>query len=122
MIPGSNLLNVALRVIGSQTLEYHAYTGRQTNAAGYDVAAYADPVPISGSFQPVPRAQYANLGLDYQKTYWNFYASADLLDVARDVSGDQLSFNGARYQCESITPWRSIDGWNAMLCSEIASA
>ncbi|ENG2644832.1 hypothetical protein ABTQ74_002860 [Salmonella enterica subsp. enterica serovar Banana] len=122
MIPGSNLLNLALGVIGSQTLEYHAFTGRQTNAAGYDIAEYADPAPVVGSFQPVPRAQYANLGLDYQKTYWNFYVSADLLDVARDVSGDQLVFNGKRYQCESITPWRSIDGWNAVLCSETGSA
>lgn len=122
MIPGSNLLNLALSVIDSQTLEYHAFAGRQTNAAGYDVAEYAEPVPVVGSFQPVPRTQYANLGLDYQKTYWNFYVSADLLDVSRDVSGDQLVFDGLRYQCESITPWRSIDGWNAVLCSEIGSA
>lgn len=122
MIPGSNLLNLALSVVGAQTLAYFAYTGRQTNAAGYDVTTYADPVDISGSFQPVPRAQYSNLGLDYQKTYWNFYVSADVLDVARDVSGDQLAFEGLRYQCESITPWRAIDGWNAVLCVEIGRA
>ncbi|ASG88408.1 phage collar protein [Salmonella enterica] len=122
MIPGSNLLNLALSVIGSQALEYHAFTGRQTNAAGYDVAEYAEPMPVVGSFQPVPRTQYANLGLDYQKTYWNFYVSADVIDVARDVSGDQFAFDGLRYQCESITPWRSIDGWNAVLCAEIGSA
>ncbi|POP42328.1 hypothetical protein CHU32_03580 [Superficieibacter electus] len=122
MIPGGNLLNIALNVIGAQELEYYAFTGRQTNTAGYDVTSYAEAVSVVGSFQPVPRAQYANLGLDYQKTYWNFYVSADLLDVSRDVSGDQLVFDGRRYQCESVTPWRAIDGWNAVLCAEIGGA
>ncbi|OWK39547.1 hypothetical protein FRUB_06110 [Fimbriiglobus ruber] len=46
----------------------------------------------------------------------NVYLQRNVIDVARDVSGDQIVFNGATYQCVSKTAWDAIDGWDAVLC------
>lgn len=116
MIPGSNLLNQALSVIASQTINYYQASGRSLNSVGQDITTYNPVQEIQGSFQPVQRSLYAAYGLDLQKSYFNFYVSTDVLDVQRDISGDQIAFQGLRYQCESSTPWFGIDGWNAILC------
>lgn len=116
MIPGANVLNMALSVIAKQSITYFRATGRSLNNVGQDVTTYASPTIILGSFQPVPKRLYQAYGLDLQKTYFTFYASADLIDIQRDVSGDQIAFNGLRYQCESSNDWFNIDGWKGVLC------
>lgn len=121
-IPGSNLLVEALGVIASQTVSYIRYAARAPNAIGQYITTYAAAESVQGSFQPVPRSLYQQQGLDYQKSYWNFYVPNAVIDVTRDVSGDQLSFQGRKYQCESVTPWYSIDGWNAVLCVDVGPA
>ncbi len=116
MIPGSNLLNLAFSVIAKQSVIYYKALGRALNNVGQDVTTYAAGASLLGSFQPVPRNLYQQFGLDLQRSYFNFYVSADLIDLGRDVSGDQIVFNNQRYQCESATDWYSIDGWKAVLC------
>lgn len=119
MVPGSNLLNAALRVIAPQVVQYYAFTGRTTNANGYDVSTYAAPVNLAGSLQAVQRELYEKMGLDFQVNYVNFYISRNTLDVARDVSGDQIVYAGRKYNCLSRTPWFAQDGWDAILCAEV---
>lgn len=117
MIPGSNLLNTALSVISKQFLTYYQANGRTVNAVGQYVTSFVSPAPqIAGSFQPVPRSRYEYNGLDFQKDYFVFYVSKDLIDIQRDVSTDELGFGSQRYQCISATPWIAIDGWVEMLC------
>lgn len=118
-VPGSNLLNMALRIIAGQNLQYYQALDREVNAVGQDVTTYAAPVPMYGSIQPVPRTMYETYGLDFQKTYYNFYTSNNVIDVGRDLSGDQLVFNNQRYQCESNDDWYVIDGWKGILCVKI---
>jgi hypothetical protein len=119
VVPSSDLLNDALLVIKPQAINYYMASGRITNNMGQYITTYNDPVVIQGSFQPVPRNQYQQLGLDLQKSYFNLYTSTDIIDVARDVSGDQIEFNSVRYQCESLTKWFDIDGWVAIRCVAI---
>jgi hypothetical protein len=116
MIPGSNLLNMALTIIAKQTIQYYKFLSRSENSIGQDVTVYDTAVNIVGSWQPVPRNLYQVYGLDLQKDYFTFYTSNDLLDISRDVSGDQVAFNGVRYQCESNTDWYQLDGWKGILC------
>jgi hypothetical protein len=116
MIPGSNILNQALTIIAAQTITYYRALDRTLNNVGQNVTQYAPPSDIRGSFQPVPRRLYQQFGLDLQKDYWVFYTSNNLLDVQRDVSGDQIAFQDRRYQCESATAWYGIDGWVGMFC------
>lgn len=116
MIPGSNLLNIALTVISRAPVEYHKFFNRTLNDIGYDVANYEDPVTIYGSLQPVPRTLYQEFGLDFSKSYFTFYTSNDVLTTRRDVSGDYFVFGGRRYQCEATNDWYAQDGWAGVLC------
>lgn len=122
MIPGQNILNMALTIIARQTITYYQYDSRSVNSVGQNVTLYKTPVEITGSWQPVPRHLYMVYGLDLQKEYFTFYTSNDLLDVQRDVSGDQVVFGGQRYQCESNNDWYKLDGWKAILCVRIGTA
>jgi hypothetical protein len=114
-IPGSNLLNSALGVIASQSVDYYKFASRATNTIGMEVSTYDSPIVIFGSFQPINSAMYEEYGLDLSRTYANFYSSNNIISVDRDVSGDYLIFQGDKYQCESNTKWFGIDGWNAVL-------
>lgn len=116
MIPGSNILNQALTVIAKQTVQYYRMLDRAVNDVGQDVTEYAPPVAITGSFQPIQRKLYEQYGLDFQKSYFILYASKNIIDVGRNVSGDQITFQGRRYQCESETEWFGIDGWVGVIC------
>ena len=115
-IPGSNLLTQAFRLIAQQTVMYFQFLSRAQNAVGQDITTYAAPVPILGSFQPVPKQMYEKYGLDLAKTYATFYTPTNALSVNRDISGDQIVFNGGTYQCESENDWFAIDGWTGVLC------
>lgn len=119
IIPGGNLLNLALTVIQKQQLTYYAYTSRALTDIGTFVATYGDGVPVFGSFQPVPRNLFVQMGLDLQKSYATIYISKDVLDVDRDVSGDQFIYNGLTWQVESRTAWFPLDGWDAVLCVQV---
>ena len=113
--PGSNILNQAMRLITKQSFEYIAFSGNTKNSIGMLVPSYASPVNVMGSVQPMPKRVYQQLGLDLNKSYWNFFISQSVVDVNRDVSSDQFIFNGTTYQCLSLTPWYGIDGWVEVL-------
>lgn len=115
-IPGQNLLNMSLTVIAKQGVRYYEFAARTLNSVGQYITTYNPVRVIYGSWQPVPRRLYEQLGLDWQKDYFVLYTSTNTLDVTRNVSGDQISFNGQRYQCESNTEWFQLDGWNGILC------
>lgn len=119
MIPGQNILNMALTVIAQQTVIYYHDLGRSLNNVGQYKTQYATGITMVGSFQPVPRKLYQAYDLDLQRSYFTFHTSHNLLDVNRDVSGDQIAFNGKRFQCESNDEWFSLDGWKEILCVHI---
>lgn len=113
MIPGGNLLVQALTLISSQTVRYFAYTGRTTTITGREVSAFASGVDHTlGSAQAVPRSRYAELGLDWSRSYVSWFVPASVLGVERDRSGDEFQYIGRRYKVQSVTPWMSQDGWN----------
>jgi hypothetical protein len=118
-IPGMNLLDMALTLIAHQSITYYEFAGRTQNSVGQDVTTYDLPKTIVGSFQPIPRNLYQQYGLDFQKDYYTFYTSNDVIDVGRDVSGDQIAFNGERFQCESDVAWFQMDGWVGVICVHI---
>lgn len=119
MIPGSNLLSMALRVIAPQTIAYYPYVSRTKLANGVLNPVYGSGVNVDGSFQPVPRSRYENMGLDFQKNYVTIFVSKNVIDIERDVTGDRFTYAGKLYQAESRTDWFSQDGWDAILCVEV---
>ncbi len=115
-IPGQNLLNMALTIIKQQTLSYFMFVSRNLNLIGQDITTYASPINLVGSWQPVPRKLYEIYGLDLQRDYFTFYSSNNILDIQRDISGDQVEFMGKRYQVVSDNDWYQLDGWKGILC------
>lgn len=122
IVPGSNLLNMAFGLIGQQVVQWSSFLGLVTNAAGTKVPTWAAPIALGGSFQPVARTLYQQLGLDFNKSYANFYASADIMDVLRNKTGDRLAYAGRTYQVLSNNDWIAQDGWKGVLCIEVTNA
>jgi hypothetical protein len=115
MIPGGNIMAMATRVIAQQQFTYIPYVTRTLMPNGNWAATYDLTQQIMGSVQPVPRSLYAVNGLDFQKSYYNFFMQQDAMDVTRDVSGDMFQFQGNNFQALSKTPWFGIDGWIQIL-------
>lgn len=116
MIPGSNLLNTAMRLIAPQSLQFYSYQSRSTNDVGVLKSNYLDPIELLGSFQPIPRTIYTYMGLDFSKQYFMFYASSDMQALNRGKAGDVLKFNNKFFEVISDTSWYPIDGWNGIMC------
>lgn len=111
MIPGMNLLNMALTVIQAQQIVLYRAVGREQNAIGQWVTKYAPGVPVEGSWQPVDRSKYELLGLDMTKQYFNFYTSESITAVRDDQSPDVATRGGRKYATVGETPWKPMDGW-----------
>lgn len=122
MIPGSNLLGMALTVIQPQTVIWLQETARTQNAIGQWVTEYATPMPVRGSWQPLDRAKYEQLGLDLAKKYFVFFASIAMTAVERMKAGDVLEFAGNHHHIEDEVDWYIQDGWRGILCIEIGPA
>lgn len=116
LVPGSNLLKLALTVIGSQLVQYQSFVSKETNAAGIKVPTYAAVVPLKGSFQPVARQYYNQMGLDFNKEYCNWYdPNATVNDLGRDRKGDRIIFAGKVFEALSSSDWKAVDGWNGTI-------
>ncbi|MDR2093024.1 MAG: hypothetical protein LBP58_06895 [Azoarcus sp.] len=123
MIPGLNLLGVAMRIVGAQAVTYYRNTGRITSETGRDVAEYAAPVVINtGSVQPLGGERYAEAGIDQHREYVTWWVPADVLGIGRDISGDIIEYGGARYQCQHATSWFAQDGWKEVVCVLVGRA
>lgn len=121
-VPGSNLLRQAGRAIKFTGIKYVKFNGRVQNAARQYINEYDDPKPLRASVQAVSRDQYQDLGLDFQKNYIKIWASANLIDLARDYSGDHFLYGGRKYQLINQTPWNLEDGWASALAIDIGAA
>lgn len=119
IVPGANLLGVALRVIQPQTMQLRAFVSRTENEAGDTVAIFADPVDFQGSMQPVNKALYQQLGLNFAKNYSTLFVFGDVKPLARDRDGDVVLFNGKIWQCESDRDWSGVGEYRKILCVEI---
>lgn len=123
MVPGSNLLAMASRLIGFQTIQHSRFKRCVLGNDGVWTPEYFQAVECQASVQPTPRNMYEQLGLDLQKYYVTIYslASLRLYDLERGRFCDIVDFNGDRFNVESNTPWENQDGWRASVCCKIGA-
>ena len=121
-VPGSNLLKQALKAIKPTTIQYVKFNGRVLNAARQYIDSYDAPSPLRASVQAVARDKYQDLGLDLQKNYIKIWASANLIDLKRDYSGDYFIYGGVKYKLNNQTPWFLQDGWASAIAIDIGAA
>jgi hypothetical protein len=122
LTPGSNLLNDAFQSIDPTEIQYYTFVSRALNAARQWVSTFAAPVPVWACVQAVHRSKYTEYGLDFQRNYAKIWASMDTVDLDRDTSGDQFTWNGRRYQLVDDTNWFIQDGWASALAVDIGIA
>lgn len=121
-VPGSNLLAEALSLIGSQPVAYFAALPRTTDGPYYE-GQFAEPLPVfECSVQPVPRNRYEVLGLQLAKKYVTWFVPQNVIALQRDTTGDQIEWNGDRYQLQDKTDWHGQDGWCEVLCVKVGPA
>lgn len=113
IVPGSNLLNIAMGVITPQWVLWSQDQGRVTNAVGKLVTQYGFPVAVRGSFQPMSRSQIQRDGFDLSSTYATFYASEPLRPVERGITGDRFAYGGSLWDAVEGQDWFNQDGWRA---------
>lgn len=122
MVPGSNLLSIALSVITPESIALSRATGRTQNAVGEWVTTYAAQVPIDGSWQPIDQTKYEALGLDLSKKYFMFYTSEGIRAIDRMVAPDIAERKGRKYSTVSDVPWLDVDGWQSAMFVDIGVA
>ncbi len=111
-----NLLATAQTVIGKQDYLLRKYTGRVRNEAGYWVSAFAEPIPMLGSVQPIRATQYQAMGLDFKKAYIKIYDVNLIQSMSRDTNADQVIWDGYLWHVAEDTPWFLSGGWNYVMC------
>lgn len=114
-LPGINVYALATRLIGKQDYIYYKQLTRDLDDRGIYISTYAAGVPLKDSIQPVKRILYSQMGLDRDRYYIFIYTESPLLVVERGTSGDQIEFNGARFELQSNTDWIPQDHWEGVL-------
>lgn len=122
LVPGSNLLGIALGAIRGQLVGYRAWQSRAPDPKGKFVDTFAPRVEIPGSMQPVSRERVQFLGLDASKSYAILYAPGVAHPVSRDRGADQFDYAGRLYAAEGKTDWSAQDGWNGVLLVDVGAA
>lgn len=122
MIPGSNLLAEAFALIGTDFIPYRKFVSRAKNSQFQQVSVFSDWTDVEMSVQRVPRSQYIQFGLEFQKNYVTAFASENMVDLTRDTAGDQFVYAGRLYQLESQNTWFAQDGWSMCMAVDIGIA
>lgn len=112
-------MDIAASVIDFEVIPYYTFSNRHLNEVRQWVTGYSAPTDLTASVQMVPRSKYVQYGLEMQRNYVKIYASAELLDLRRDASGDQFIWGNRLYQVESQNTWRLQDGWATCLAVDI---
>ena len=121
MIPGINLLNIALGAIASQTGQWLKFMGNTQNSQGQDIPQYYPAETVIGSFQSTDARTIADMGLDVTAKYRTFYSSTPIAITDRGTSPDLLIFYGRKYQVAGELDWINQDGWKGLVLVDIGA-
>lgn len=124
MIPGINLLNLALGAIQSQQVQWRRHIGTVENSMGQRVPAYDVPRAVSGSLQSIDSTKLQMMGLDLKKTYRTLFTTQLMQTAQPGTSPDQVSYGGRLYNVttEGMADWGLQDGWYRYLLIDIGAA
>lgn len=122
MIPGVNLLKLAMGVITPQSVVWRQFKSRTQNALGNWVNTYHPDKTIRGSLQPMSNDEVHEMGFDVTKHYWRLYTSHPIDMVGRGESPDIIIANGRKMEVVSTDDWYSSDGWKGLTLVEVGAA
>lgn len=107
-----NLFSIAASVIPQQTVQWLRFESREQDARGRWINTYADPVPVTGSFQAMDAKTVKEMGLDVGNKYCSLHTSHDLRDTQRGEAPDRVQYAGQTYEVIGEPgDWFEQDGW-----------
>lgn len=117
LVPGSNLLGIALQAINpTGGVQFKKYLGESENDFGATIKTYSDPAPMLGcSVQPMPASMVQQLGLSLQKQYVNIWTQSNIQVAYEGQEGDIVIWDGAEWEVMSPTSWQVQDGWKQII-------
>ncbi|ATI16228.1 structural protein [Pseudomonas phage vB_Pa-PAC3] len=113
---------MAFGVIGTQIVKYRKFEQRVKNDQAQYVSMFEEPFDLAASVQRVRRDQYVQFNLEFQRNYVMIFANFEMVDLDRDVAGDQFLWTGRVFQLESQGSWFYQDGWGVCLAVDIGAA
>lgn len=121
MIPGSNLLNMALGVIQpTANVSYQEYQGKTTNEFGTTVAQYGPETLLTWvSVQPMTKAQAKQTGLELNKSYIQIWTTTNVQGGYRGRENDLISWAGYKWQVMPDSDWMIQDGWTRIIAVKL---
>lgn len=122
MIPGINLLSIALGAIAPQSGQWLQFIGNTENSQGQDIPQYAAAQVVTGSFQSTDARTVADMGLDVTAKYRTLYSPTPIAITDRSTSPDLLIFYGRKYQVAGELDWINQDGWKGVVLVDIGAA
>jgi len=114
-VPGPTFSAQALTAIAPQPVRVARLDEQTVDASFRQVATYADPVTVYGSFQAVNTNLITHYGLDMNKRYAVFYASKRFKEATRDTAPDAFDYDGRRWIAVTGVDWFAMDGWDSVL-------
>lgn len=122
MIPGVNLLSIALTVISPQTVMYFRDARQRVELDNGILITQFEKGRIVGgcSVQAIPQEKVNQMGLDVSFNYVEWLVPQKVIGLERDASGDEIKWGGKRWKVtEKIEDWTEQDGWCSVTCQEI---
>lgn len=121
MVPGSNLLNMALGVIQpTLNVTYQEYQGKVTNEFGTNVVQYGPEVPLTGvSVQPMTKAQVKQTGLELNRSYVQIWTTTNVQGGYRGRENDLINWAGHKWQVMPDSDWLIQDGWTRIIAVKL---
>ena len=120
---GFNLLGVTQSVIGRQSYQYVQWTGRTTNAQGYDIDQWAAPEARKAGIYPMNRETVRKMGLDFEKQYIQIFDTELIGLLSRGSNADKIIFNGSEWRAlPTSNNWMPSGGWNQVIAVRIGNA
>lgn len=121
MIPGSNLLNMALGVIQpTLNVTHQEFMGKATNEFGTTVAQYSAEKPLVGvSVQPISKQQIKQTGLELNKSYIQIWSTTNVQGGYRGRENDLVLWAGHKWQVMPDSDWMIQDGWTRIIAVKL---
>lgn len=122
-----NLLNVAMRTIGTDVLQYRLYSGNTVNDAGVPSVSYGEWRDVRASIQPgivssfggkcVSEKEYQDLGLSWARTYVTVWLSdVGLTTSENEEAADQIRIGKKVFNVLQVEDWLMQNGWKRCYC------
>ena len=121
MIPGNNLLRMALQVIApTQGVAFQQYLGEQENDFGGTAVSYGPTTPLFNvSVQPVTKSQIQQMGLAVNKSYITVWCDSQIEGSYRGRQNDIILWDGAKWEVQPESDWIKQDGWEQILAVKL---